>query len=158
MGTHLSSYWKKPGQHKSLSYIDARIVIRSFYQDLPLVEKSYIYEGQVIPNRMIKEKNVYEIVYLHPMFYINGFLVITENDMVKTITLFGYHPNRDPKTNLYCLPDYKKGVKYNEIYFERLLTNIKTYYLDDCFYTPGKSHVQYKKLRSVAIQFSKENN
>lgn len=155
MEKRLSNYWKKRAPHKPVDYVDDRIVIWSHNDDLPLVEKCYLYEGQIIPNRMVKDKNVFEITYLNPMFYINGFLVMTENDMVRTITLFGYHPNRDPKTNLYCLPDYKKGVKYDQVYFERLLTNIKTYYLDDCFYTPSHSHVTYKKLKSMAIQLNK---
>jgi hypothetical protein len=154
MVIHSSSYWKKRAPHKQMEFIDDRIVIRPYQDDLPLVEKSYFYEGLIIPNRMIKNRAVYEITKLHPMFYINGFLVMTENSKVRNIILFGYHPNRDPKTSLYCLSNDKKDVIYDEIYFNRLVTNIKTYYLDDCFYTPSLKYVDYKKLKSIALQLN----
>ena len=154
MGNPSSSYWKKRAPRKPMDYVDDRIVIWGHNNDLPLIEKIYLYEGQITPTRMIKNKQVYEITYLHPQFFINGFMVTTEQDFVRHITLFGYHPNRDPETNFYCLPKYKKGVKYDEKYYEMLLTNIKTYYLDDCFYTPPKNQVEYKKLKSISMQFN----
>jgi hypothetical protein len=138
-----------------MDFIDDRCVIWSHDNDLPLVEKVYVYEGRITPNRVIKNKNVYEVTHINPLYIMNGFMLITEQDFVKTITLFGYHPNRDPETNLYCLPDYKKGVIYNEQYFDMLLTNIKTYYLDNCFFIPGKTQVTYKKLKSVYIKLNK---
>ena len=155
MDEKLSNYWKKRAPHKIIEYIDESSVIWSYNNNLPLVEKVHIYEGQILPNRVIQNQNVYEITYLDPLYILNGFMVITEQSFVKTITLFGYHPNRDPETNLYCLPDYKKGVIYNEQYFDMLLTNIKTYYLDNCFFIPGKTQVTYKKLQSVYMKFNK---
>ena len=154
MANHLSNYWKKRAQPKPLDYVDDRIVIWGHNAELPLVEKVYLYEGQIIPTRMIKNQQAYEITYIHPQFFINGFMVMTEQEHVRTITLFGYHPNRDPKTNLYCLPDYKKGVKYDQKYYEMLLTNIKTYYLDNCFFIPGKMDVKYKKMKSVYMKMN----
>jgi len=154
MAAHSSNYWKKRAPHKPMEYVDDRIVIWGHNTDLPLIEKIHLYEGQIIPNRMIKDKQVYEITKLHPQFFINGFIVITEQEFVTNIVLFGYHPNRDPDTHLYCLPDYKKGVKYDQKYFDMLLTNIKTYYLDDCFYTPPKNQVEYKRIKSVPMKSS----
>jgi hypothetical protein len=153
MAEHLSNYWKKRAPHKPMEYVDDRIVIRPMH-DLPLVEKQYIYEGQIVPNRIIKDRNVYEITRLDPQYYINGFMVITQQALVQVVTLFGFHPNRDPDTFLYCIPDYKKGVLFDQIYFERLLTNIKTWYLDNCFFLPSKKRYTTKKLKSIAIQLN----
>lgn len=155
MDAKLSNYWKRQGQRKVMDFIDDRCVIWSYDDNLPLVEKTYIYEGRITPNRVIKNKNVYEVTYIDPLYIINGFMIITEQDFVKTITLFGYHPNRNPETNLYCLPDYKKGIEYTNIYFESLLTNIKTYYLDDCFFVPSLKHLKYKKMKSLYVQMNK---
>lgn len=152
MGKPLSNYWKKRVPHKKFDYVDDPIVIWSHNSDLPLVEKFHIYEGQITPNRVVMKKNVYEITYIHEEYIINGFCVKTENDFVHQITLFGFHPNRDPDTNLYCLPDYKKGVKYTEQYYQTLLTNIKTYYFDNCFFTPPKKKIEYRKLKSIYMQ------
>ena len=118
------------------------------------VEKSYIYLGQIVPNRAIKQKNVYEITYLHPLYFIEGFIIITENDKVNRIVILGYHPNRDGKTGLYCLPDYKKNITFSEDYFNILLTNIKTFYLDSCYLTPRAKHLKYKKLKSIYVQLN----
>lgn len=155
MGKHLSNYWKKPEQRKPMDYVEDRTVIWGHNNDLSLVEKVYVYEGQIIPNRMIRNKNVYEITHISPQYYINGFNVVTEQDMVTNVILFGYHPNRDPETLLYCQPDYKKGIRYDQVYFEMLLTNIRTYYLDNCFFYPGKNDVRYKKMKSMYIQMNK---
>lgn len=155
MDKKLSNYWRKPEQHKPVDFVDDRYVIWGYRHDLSLVEKVYIYEGQIVPNRLIKNKSAYEITYLDPLYFINGFMVITEQDFVKTITLFGYHPNRDPITNLYCLPDYKKGVEYNKTYFDMLMVNIKTYYLDNCFFIPGSIHIKFKKINSLYVQVNR---
>jgi hypothetical protein len=156
MGKSLSSYWKKRAPHKKHDdYVDDARVIWNHNSDLPLIEKTYIYEGQITPNRMIKQKNVYEITFVHPQYIINGFSITTGNNFVEVITLFGFHPNRDPNTNLYCLPDYKKGIIYTPKYYEMLLTNIKTYYLDNCFFIPATTHVIYKKMKSVYMQMNK---
>lgn len=136
-----------------MDYIEDCTVVYSGSDEL-FVEKSYIYLGQIIPNRAIKQKNVYEITYLHPLYFIEGFIVITENDKVNRIVILGYHPNRDGKTGLYCLPDYKKSITFSEDYFNILLTNIKTFYLDSCYLTPRVEHIKYKKLKSVYIQLN----
>ena len=156
----LSSYWKKREPHKKfntkLDYVDEPVVIWGRDNDMPLIEKSHIYEGHITPTRVIENKNAYEITYLDPMFILNGFMVTTQQDFVQHIYLFGHHPNRDLDTNLYCLPDYKKGVKYDEQYFQMLLTNIKTYYLDSCYFRPGDDQMHTKKLKSIYMKMNKE--
>jgi hypothetical protein len=151
MGKILSSYWKK---QEPREFIEDRITIWGYNPHLPVVEEAHVYEGIIVPDRMIKDKNVYQIVQLDELYYINGFVVITENELVKNVILFGYHPNRDPETHLYCLPDRKKNIKFTQEYFSLLMTNIKTYYLDDCFYMPGKHQVKYKKLKSLYVQMN----
>lgn len=155
MEKHSLNSWRKRAPHKPVDYLDDRIMIWGHDNDVPLVEKVYVYEGHITPTRMIQDKNVFEITYVHPIYYMHGFSVITHDDLVTTIVLFGHHPNRNPDTCTYCLPDYKTGVKYDEKYFQMLLTNIKTYYLNDCFFTPGKEHIKYKKLNSISMQFNK---
>jgi len=155
MGKHLSNYWKKQAPHKRNDFIIGPKILWNRNNDLPIIEKTYIYEGQITPTRVIKNKNAYEIISIHPQYIIYGFTVTTFNDIVETIALHGFHPNRDPDTNLYCLPDYKKGVQYSSVYYELILTNIKTYYLDSCFFMPAKAHLEYKKMNSMSMQMNK---
>lgn len=122
--------------------------------NLSIVEISYIYLGKIKPNRVIKDKNVYEITYIDPIFIMSGFVVMTENRYIQNILLFGFHPNRDPNTSLYCLPERKKQVDFTKQYFKLLLMNLKTYYLDDCFYTPSLSQLKYKKMKSIYLKLN----
>jgi hypothetical protein len=132
-----------------------RLVVSPSNPNLAVVEKSFIYLGEIRPNRVIKNKNVFEIVYLNPMFILNGFVVITENELVQNILVFGYHPNKDPDTSLYCLPNRKKQNKFDENFFKLLLTNLKTFYLDECFYIPSINQLKYKKMKSIYVKLNR---
>jgi len=135
-------------------------VVWGYDNTLPLVEKTFLYEGLIIPNRMIKDRVAYKITNVNPMYYIHGFMIKTargdgqKHDYVESINLFGHHPNRKSDTGVYCMPDYKKGVPYDMSYFQRLITNIKTHYLDDCFHTPNKMYMDYERMKSIAMQIN----
>ena len=129
-------------------------VIKPCVSDLPLVEEIYIYEGQITPNRMIIDKQLYEIVRLDQLWVLSGFAVTLENGKMERITIFGHHPNKDWKTGLYCMPERKIGLEFNKTYFDMLMMNIKTYYLNDCHTVPYPSQVTYRKLKSMYIQLN----
>lgn len=118
-----------------------------------LYEKHHIYIGEIIPNRVLKNKNVYEITFLDKVYFIEGFDVVTENQQVRRVYLYGFHPNRDD-SGLYCLPDEKKNQIFSETYFNMLIANIKTYYLDSCFFKPPSNLIKYKKMQSMYVQLN----
>jgi hypothetical protein len=140
---------KKPEQLKVTHLIVGSDTDKSLYR------KTHIFVNQVIPNRVIKEKNVHKITYLDEMFYLDGFEISTENDKVINVRVFGFHPNCDPNTDNFCLPDFKKGVFLTEKYFNLILTNIQTYYLDNCFFNPTGKQLRYEKMKSMYIQLNK---
>jgi len=149
MEKHLLSYWKKPEQHK-----DSCLVIGED-KGKELYRKTYIFIKNIIPNRVIKDKNVYEITYLDKMFNLDGFEISTENNKVINIRVFGFHPNCDPNTDNFCIPDFKKGVELTNKYLSLIISNIQTYYLDTCFFNPTGNQLKYKKMKSIYIQFNK---
>lgn len=132
-------------------HFDNAIVVLSGSESLN--EKHHIYIDEIIPNRIIKKKNVYEITLLDKIYFINGFDVVTENDQVRRVHLFGFHPNRDDN-GLYCLPEEKKNKLFSENYFNMLLSNIRTYYFDSCYFKPPEKLVKYKKLKSMYVQLN----
>lgn len=146
---NMSNFWKKQGQ-PDINYNDAHI-IRPLC-DLPFKQEYYIYEGQIMPTTMIQKHEAYEITEIHTFFIMQGFCVSTENDLVMHVSLFGPHPNRDPDTGLFCLPQEKLNVKFSPEYFNKLLTTLKTYYLDNAYFTPPLHYVTYEKLKSAYIQ------
>ena len=142
------SFLKKPEQ---LS--DVHLLVGEETKE-PLYRKTHIFITRIIPNRVIKDKNIYEITYLSRMFHLEGFEVSTENDKVMNIRVFGFHPNCDPNTDNFCLPDFKKGHYFTVDYLNLIKTNIQTYYLDSCFFNPTGKQLKYKKLKSVYVQMN----
>ena len=122
--------------------------------------KTHIFLGRIIPSTIIKDKNAYEITYIDESLYIEGYAITTytEGNIVTTINLFGEHPNNDPNTNTYCLPDHKKGMKLDESFLTLLLSNFKTYYYDDAYFIPDRKLVDYKKLKTMYIQLNQGEN
>lgn len=155
MVKHMSSYWKRLGQHDKVFNYDESQIIKPSYRDLPFTQEYHIYEGQITPDTMIKDKESYEITELHPLFILNGFCIVVENGLVLYVTLFGIHPNKDPDNSKFCLPEYKCNVLFTEEYFDNLIRTFKIYYLDDAYFTPPLKYVTYRKLESMRIQLKK---
>lgn len=132
-------------------FYNSSITITSGNQKLN--EKHYIYIDEIIPNRIISKKNVYEITFLDQVYFVNGFDVVTENNKVRRVYLFGFHPNRD-SNGLYCLPDKKINVEFTEDYFKMLLSNIRTYYFDSCYFKPPSKLIKYRKIKSIYVQLN----
>lgn len=132
-------------------FYDSAVIISS--GNIKLYEKHHIYIDEIIPNRVILKKNVYEITFLDKVYILNGFDVVTENNKVRRVYLFGFHPNRDDN-GLYCLPNRKINIEFTEDYFKMLLSNIKTYYFDSCYFKPPSKLIKYKKLKSIYVQLN----
>lgn len=118
--------------------------------------KNHFYFETIIPTTIVKDKNAYEITYIDPSMYINGFVIttFTKDDVIVCINVFGEHPNADPTTNAFCLPKHKQGKKLNKASLSLLRSNLKTYYYDSAYFIPEKKLIEYKKLKSMYIQLN----
>jgi len=149
MEKHLLNYSKKPERPDDHHFIVGDSNGKELYK------KTHIYITKIIPNRIIMDKNAYEITYVNEMYHLDGFTITTENDKVLYVRVFGYHPNCDPDTDVFCLPDFKKGIYLTKEYLDIVITNIQTYYLDNCFFNPIGKNVRYRKLKSMYVQLNK---
>lgn len=151
----MSSCWRKPEQHDNeLEFDNSEIISplkNNTHFDLPFIQEYHLYKGQIIPDTIIKGKEAYKIKTIHNLLILNGFCIMTENGNVRYIQLFGIHPNKDPNTGVYCLPDHKINEKFTEDYFNRLVRAIQIYYLDNAYFKPGMKYVTYEKLKSIKI-------
>ena len=145
----LSSYLKKPEQLN-----DVHLIVGNSNQK-DLYRKTHIFIKTIIPNRVIQGKNIFKITYLNEIYYLDGFEVSTENDKVINVRVFGFHPNCEPNTDNFCLPDFKKGVYLSTDYLNVIITNIQTYYLDNCFFNPTGKDLRYEKMKSIYVQLNK---
>jgi len=146
----LSNFLKKPEQLNGTHHF---IVGNRGNKELYKITHMYI--QKIIPDRVVINKAAYEITHIDEWYHLDGFEVITENDKVHLVRIFGYHPNSDPDTDNFCLPDFKKGVYFTMEYLNMIVTNIKTYYLDNCFFNPTGRRLRYKKMKSMYIQLNK---
>lgn len=144
----MSNFLKKPEQLNDIHIMIGGEIKGSIYR------KTHIFINRIIPNRVIKDRNIHDISYLDKMFYLDGFEVSTENDKVMNVRVFGIHPNCDPDTDNFCLPDFKKGTYFNSDYLNLIKTNIETYYLDNCFFNPTGKKLRYKKMKSIFVQLN----
>lgn len=146
----LSNFLKKLEQLKEAQHF---IVGNRGNKDL--YKLTYMFIEKIIPDRVIMNRNAYEITHIDKRYHLDGFQVTTENDRVQFVRVFGYHPNNDPDIDLFCLPDFKKGVYFTTEYLTMIIANIKTYYLDNCFFDPTGKMLRYKKMKSMYVQLNK---
>jgi len=145
----MSNLSKKPVQLDNVHLIIGDGAGKSLYR------KTYIFINTIIPNRVVQDKNVFKITHLGKQLHIDGFEICTENEKVINVRLFGIHPNCDPDTDNFCLPEFKKGVVFTADYLNLITTNIQTYYLDNCFFNPTGKDLRYEKMKSMYVQLNK---
>lgn len=118
--------------------------------------KTILFIGKIYPDMVIKGRNAFEITSIDESLALEGFAITTytKDNKISCINLFGDHPNCDPDTNAYCLPEDKAGMELNEATLSLLIKNFKTYYLDSAYFVPGGKDLEYRKLRSISVQFN----
>lgn len=128
-------------------------IVRPKFPDdkLRYVISNVIYIGDLVPTRIIENHEVFKIIKIDPVLIMNGFIIKLENLMVKQVHILGIHPNCDTDTDVFCLPDDKLNVKFDEGYFIMLLQTLKTYYLDSFYFRPLNNMIRYEKLQSIYI-------
>ncbi len=151
MVNRILNFWKK--QEVVDTPLENYIVLE--HNEHPF-RKEHIFICKIIPTNVIKSGCAFEITHLDRSMHLKGFTITTytKQDIITTVNLFGEHPNCDSNTNAYCLSENKKTMTFNEKSLSLLLSNFKCYYLDDCYFTPGKHLVDYKKISSINIRFN----
>jgi len=137
-----------------MDFIESRTVIGPLDKNIDVIQKCYVYEAQITPRQIIENKNVYEIVYIDPLWIINGFVIITEDDKVIRIVVFGHHPNVNE--NLYCLSKGKKGQIFNKTFYENFIQTLQTYYYDNCYYKIPSKYIKYRKIKSMFVKLNQD--
>jgi hypothetical protein len=119
--------------------------------------KNHIFLEKIIPNTVIKNKNAYEIEFLDESLIIDGFSIttFTKEKIIACINVFGEHPNVNPNTTAFCLPEHKKAMKLDEETLFIIMTNLRSYYYDHAYFIPTEKQVRYKLLNSIYIQLNK---
>jgi len=91
----------------------------------------------IIPKFVVEEGVAKYITHIHESLHLKGFQIITYNNKIKKVVVYGIHPHLDPNNDEYCLPDYLRGAVAQDIEALKLtlIYLLEAYNLDDCYRT-----------------------
>ena len=90
----------------------------------------------LVPEKMIYNRKVYKITGLESKYIIKKYTVKTVNGKIDSVYLDSLHPNCDPDTKQFCIPNILRQQKFNKKIQPILENIIITFNLDDCYFKP----------------------
>ena len=99
---------------------------------------SNIIEKRIIPNKLICNKSLYEITLNSDKYVIKKIVVFInrDNKIEKLFILDGIHPNCNPKTKEFCIPNSIKQIQFDKNSLEIIENTIKIFNFDSAFFQP----------------------
>jgi hypothetical protein len=90
----------------------------------------------ITPEKMLYNNEAYRILSLPKDYIISTYnLFLTDNQKLQKVLINAYHPNANPDTCEFCLPEYLKDKKLNDKDISLLETSFRTYYMNNCYFT-----------------------
>jgi len=98
--------------------------------------RKYLFRRKIIPDKLICISNFYKIILIDSEYIINKFEVyVDETRRVKKILIVnGKHPNCDPETNIFCLPDSIKDRIINVDLINIIVETLKIFNYNSSYY------------------------
>jgi hypothetical protein len=94
---------------------------------------------KIIPDKMIFNGEIREMVKLDKSLWIKGFEVhLDENRNIEKVVIDGKHPNADPGTNVLCLSDEVVGKPFDVGGLPMIFSLICTYNLTYSYFRPWR--------------------
>lgn len=88
------------------------------------------------PIRMKYKNEYYEILASSIKFLIKKYKVRLVDGKLNEIYVDGEHPNSDPLTNQFCIPDELRFKMWDESLMREAEYHMAFYNLDDCYFEP----------------------
>lgn len=108
--------------------------------------KETFFDRIIIPDRAIYNRRLYKMV-AETKFIIKGFKVTIINGKIFKVNIRGKHPNANPKSRDFCIPNVLRKLPLNEESETLIHNKLSCFNLDDCYYTPW-SEIELKKLEA----------
>lgn len=93
----------------------------------------YKIEKQIIPNRLIYNKKSFNIVEINSDCVIENYFVHTIDDKIEKVILESEHPNCDPETGIFCLPERLYNKKISSKKLDLIEKMFETFNVDNCY-------------------------
>jgi hypothetical protein len=96
-----------------------------------------------VPQKLIFNKQIHNITNIDKKFITKDYKIKTVNGKIDTVTLNNPHPNADPRTGEFCIPNLLREWEINETSLNFIRSMICCFNLDDCYFTPW-DELEYK--------------
>ncbi|MHA1802245.1 MAG: hypothetical protein ACTSWJ_10955 [Candidatus Heimdallarchaeaceae archaeon] len=89
----------------------------------------------IIPDRAIYDGMLYRM-NIDRKFILKGYKVKSINKKIDQIFVKGTHPNANPRTREFCIPNKLRKYSLNSETTNVIQTIMRCFNLDDCYFTP----------------------
>lgn len=101
-------------------------------------------KNTIIPNIMIYKNEIYDIESIDESLVINGYTLEVRKNKLLKVYLNNIHPNCNPETLEFCLPDDLIEIEFSEKIVDMIEYLIKIYNIDSCYFSPWNK-ITYRK-------------
>lgn len=101
-----------------------------------------------IPRKLIFKNQIHEITNINRKFVIKGYKIKTVDDKIDMVIINNPHPNANPRTGEFCIPDNLRQHELNESAINMIDCILICFNLDDCYFTPW-DEIEYKKQEVI---------
>lgn len=101
--------------------------------------KTKLYKKRIVPNRFFYQGKLFRITEISLDYVITECRIeVNNNDTINKVLINAKHPNSDPKTNEFCLPECLKGAELNKLSLRTIEDMLSSFHLDDCYFLPSE--------------------
>jgi hypothetical protein len=96
------------------------------------------------PKKIVHNGDVYKIIKYPKKYFIRGYRLTLINGKIDNVHINGEHPNAQPGTGKFCIPNDLRKIDYNDNTRNLLETILSQYNLNNCYFTPW-NEIHYRK-------------
>jgi len=107
------------------------------------MREEIIIKKEIIPKIMYYQNKMYDIIFTDPSLIIKEYKIILNKLKIESLKLFNSHPNCNPNTNEFCLPNSVIGKEF--VYIKDMINYLLSVYnLESCYFNPW-GLIKYKE-------------
>lgn len=99
----------------------------------------------IVPKRMVYRRELYRIVDIDPKFVIRNYTIRLFDNKIESVFLDAPHPNSDPTTGEFCIPNELRELTLNSETREFIEHLFNVFNIDNCYFTPW-GDINYEKV------------
>lgn len=114
----------------------------------------------IIPSRLIYKNKFYSITDIDDDYIVNKYEIhLDDNDRIENVYIDADHPNSDPRTDIFCLPEGLKNRYLTRKLIKEIEIIIETYNMNHPYFSVWH-YISYDKYDPVKykIEHQKKDN